>query len=239
MHHGAIARCIPPSNIQRIGLSVCFIFLLQSLLQRILHALCTHQAMGKAGSELPSYKANAEDGRTKSSHSRRRMLAVGYIASFTAGWVLAGGRGSSFHVVTRAAKQKSTEHLNKPYAPISLSHILSQRPNWRRDYELQDWLPLWLSKETVAQWKARRHDRNHQRALDVEMKLGRDDYFWKTMVDPRNFTFAIANNGFGHRLGNLAMSYLCNVVPNKRQQIIFWDTPGKKLQCGVACTHGR
>lgn len=37
------------------------------------------------------------------------------IASFTAGWVLAGGRGSSFHVVTRAPKQKSTEHLNKPY----------------------------------------------------------------------------------------------------------------------------
>jgi hypothetical protein len=79
----------------------------------------------------------------------------------------------------------------------------------------------------VAQWKARRHDRNHQRALGVEMKLGRDDYFWRTMVDPRNFTFAIASNGFGHRLGNLAMSYLCNVVPNKRQQIIFWDTPGK------------
>jgi hypothetical protein len=79
----------------------------------------------------------------------------------------------------------------------------------------------------VAQWKARRHDRNHQRALDVEMKLGRDDYFWRTMVGPRKFTFAIASNGFGHRLGNLAMSYLCNVVPNKRQQIIFWDTPGK------------
>lgn len=84
----------PPSNIQRIGLSVCFIFLLQSLLQRILHALCTHQAMGKAGSELPSYKANAEDGRTKS-HSRRRMLAVPLLASQLAGYLLEGAAAHS------------------------------------------------------------------------------------------------------------------------------------------------
>ena len=186
-----------------------------------------HEATGKVPPELPSCRANGHKHRQSANEYLRLAMSL---ALQLAGFLLEMVTHSMSH--TREAKQvsKGIEHYrhNVPYQPISLSHILSQRPNWRTEYELQDWLPSWLSKESVVSWKSRRHDANHQRALDVELQLGRDDYFWKTMVDAysRNFTFAIASNGFGHRLGNLAMSYFCNVVPNKRQQIIFWDTPG-------------
>lgn len=160
--------------------------------------------------------------------SRKLLLAFGYVASFACGWLLASG-SRDISTVTREAKQVPSLQKQRviPYQTpnAAVSHLLSQRPNWRTDYELSDWLPQWLPQETVTRWNSLRHNETYQHVLEVEMEMGRDDSFWQS-IQHDSFSYSIANNGFGHRLGNLAFSYLCNVVPNKRRQIIFWDTPG-------------
>ena len=131
-----------------------------------------------------------------------------------------------------AEKRMEAISSSKAYAPISLSSILSHRPNWRTDYELEDWLPRWLPRQAVEKWQRARTNKTHLHAL-YEVP-NNDDYFWETVVDPLDgwksesstFAYAVANNGFGHRLGTLALSFMCNIVPNKKQQVIFWQVPG-------------
>lgn len=179
-----------------------------------------------------------DESRHANTHSSRirptKVLTIGYLITFAAGWIIGNGGSPSFiPTVTREAKEASTSshhpfqkqpsHIG--YTPVSASQLLSQRPNWRTDYDLFNWLPPWLPPETKSRWKSLRTNATHELRLDVETHLGRDDYFWKSMIHD-SFSYAIASNGWGHRLGNLAFAYLCNVVPNRRQQVIFWDTPG-------------
>ena len=42
---------------------------------------------------------------------------------------------------------------------------------------------------------------------------------------PTPFAVADATNGFGHRLVQLSLSYMCNVIPNQRQLLVQWLSP--------------
>ena len=138
---------------------------------------------------------------------------------------------------TKGAQENPQEKTRDP-----LQDVFDKRPNWRRDYDLSKWLPRWLPEDAVKVWESFRHNNTHLNLLyndelpktDEEAKL-RDDYFWQHMNrttspwashNPTPFAVAEADNGFGHRLEHLSLSYMCNVLPNQRQLLVNWFDPG-------------
>jgi hypothetical protein len=106
-----------------------------------------------------------------------------------------------------------------------LDSLLAKRPNWRTDYNLQDWLPRWIAAKDIEAWHSWNDDAVLQEQLygTANEKL-REQAFWK--IASADFTYGAANIGLGHRLAQLSYSYVCNVVPNQKQQLVHWDAPG-------------
>ena len=118
-------------------------------------------------------------------------------------------------------------------------NIFSKRPKWETGYPLEEWLPTWLPDGTIDFWKSLANNETHWNILynkdaTTISNEERDAYFFDYITQLTShhhrapmspIAVAIANNGFGHRLLHLSLSYLCNIVPNQRLQLVFWDTP--------------
>ncbi|CAB9527817.1 expressed unknown protein [Seminavis robusta] len=113
-----------------------------------------------------------------------------------------------------------------------LNSVLAKRPNWRSDFHLKDWLPrvaIWLSAEQLDDWGSSQIDARPDHlpipmTPTEEQRQQIETDFWNTAS--QDFTFGAANIGLGHRLAQLAYSYTCNVVPNRKQQLLHWDAAG-------------
>ena len=126
--------------------------------------------------------------------------------------------------------------------PLQLSAILAKRPDWRKDYNLSDWLPKWIAPEVIRRWKASLHEdptrreayyKNNNLSKSKGEEQQRDAFFWNSIVvgsgsanGNNEFAFANANIGLGHRLAHLSYSYTCQVTPRRQQQLIHWVTGG-------------
>lgn len=133
-------------------------------------------------------------------------------------------------------KEKSSQRKRN-----RLQEIIDRRPSWKTDFNLTDWIPRWLPNQTLEIWESFRQNQTHRKllynetfTLTKEQVAKRDSYFWKytqslsnswTTQDDGSFTVAIADNGFGHRMSQMAFSYMCNVIPNQRQQLVHWHDP--------------
>ncbi|CAJ1951780.1 unnamed protein product [Cylindrotheca closterium] len=116
-----------------------------------------------------------------------------------------------------------------------LHDILARRPNWRRDFELEAWLPKWrrnnVEQRTVMTQQHQYY--NSTFPLSQQEEATHDDFFWNHIVVGNNgkngnnsFAFANANIGLGHRLAQLSYSWTCQIVPHQQQQLIHWVTGG-------------
>lgn len=120
---------------------------------------------------------------------------------------------------------------NATSASLGFSAITARRPNWRKDYDLFNWLPKWLESKEVDRWKMLLKEPTRDAYYKTwpqttREEEERDSYFWTHLVSSTKFSFANANIGLGHRLAQLSYSYICQVIPHRQQQLIHWVTGG-------------
>ena len=166
------------------------------------------------------------------------------VAGYGVGWIASDKQQSvDPRLLSSSCSNRATERPQQDKRN-PLQDIFDKRPNWKTDFELSKWLPRWLPQKTVKEWESFRHNNTHLNFLyndarpqtDEEDKL-RDDYFWQHLNHMTSswathnstpFSIAEADNGFGHRLAHLSLSYMCNVVPNQRQLIVNWFDPANE-----------
>eukprot|EP00980_Cylindrotheca_fusiformis_P029419 scaffold23471_cov141-Cylindrotheca_fusiformis.AAC.16 len=179
----------------------------------------------------------------QASMSRFRLKASSYLCfllGWMSCWVLLINRsqlqqmdeGSAYGLNHYSTRDKPFEaHFNSSSVSLRVGELLARRPNWRKDYEMWDWLPKWLEVKEVDRWKLLLQDpqkvaytQNFPQSRHDEEE--RDSYFWNQIISSERFTFANANIGLGHRLAQLSYSYTCQIIPQRQQQLIHWVTGG-------------